>query len=83
MELYNKSAHELSKMLAAKEISAVELTENVFAHIADTEPKVDAYITLNGQLCLDAQSNILFGNSITGESKECIIRLFHEKTSQS
>lgn len=42
--------------------------------------RFDAYITLNGQLCLDAQGNIIFGNPITGESKECIIRMFHEKT---
>lgn len=40
----------------------------------------DAYITLNGQLCLDAQGNTLFGNPITGKSKEYIIRMFHEKT---
>lgn len=39
----------------------------------------DAYITLNGQLCLDAQGNILSGNPITGESKERIIRMFSEK----
>lgn len=42
--------------------------------------RFDAYITLNGQLCLDAQGTIIFGNPITGESKECIIRMFHEKT---
>ena len=58
MELYNKSAHELSKMLASKEISAVELTENVFAHIADTEPKVDAYITLNEEAALQTAKEV-------------------------
>ncbi|HAB01019.1 MAG TPA: Asp-tRNA(Asn)/Glu-tRNA(Gln) amidotransferase subunit GatA, partial [Ruminococcaceae bacterium] len=58
MELYNKSAHELSKMLASKEISAVELTENVFAHIADTEPKVDSYITLNEEAALQTAKEV-------------------------
>lgn len=41
--------------------------------------KFDAYITLNGQLCLNAQGNVIFGNPITGESKQSIIRLFREK----
>lgn len=45
-------------MLAAKEISAVELTENVFAHIADTEPKVDAYITLNEEAALQTAKEV-------------------------
>lgn len=42
--------------------------------------RFDAYITLNGQLCLDAQGNLLFGNPIIGESKDCIIRMFYERT---
>ena len=40
----------------------------------------DAYITLNGQLCLDAQGNIVSGSPITGGDKECIIKLFQEKS---
>ena len=39
----------------------------------------DGYITLNGQLCLDGQRNVLKGNPITGSSKDRIIRLFEEK----
>lgn len=42
--------------------------------------RFDAYITLNGQLCLDAQGNILFGSPITGKCRDCIIRMFNEKT---
>lgn len=41
--------------------------------------RFDAYITLNGQLCIDAQGNVIFGNPIIGESKQSIIRLFREK----
>ena len=40
----------------------------------------DGYITLNGQLCLDEQGNIVSGNPITGQSKAQILRLFHDRT---
>lgn len=40
----------------------------------------DGYVTLNGQLCLDAQGNVISGNPITGPDKEAIIHLFNEKT---
>ena len=40
----------------------------------------DAYITLNGQLCLDSQGKVIFGNPITGKSKESIIQMFKDKT---
>lgn len=46
MELYEKSAHELSAMLKNKECSSVEITESVFNRIEKVENKVDAYITL-------------------------------------
>ena len=40
----------------------------------------DAYITLNGQLCLDSQGKVIFGNPITGKSKDSIIQMFKDKT---
>lgn len=40
----------------------------------------DAYITLNGQLCLDGQGNVVSGNPITGESKARILQLFQNRT---
>lgn len=40
----------------------------------------DGYITLNGQLCLDAQGNIVAENPISGASKACLIQLFLEKS---
>lgn len=40
----------------------------------------DGYITLNGQLCLDAQKNVISSHPIIGVDKENILRLFHEKT---
>lgn len=47
-------------------------------HVSDLD--FDAYITLNGQLCLDGEGNILFENPILGESREALLRLFREKT---
>lgn len=46
MSLYEKTIHELSAMLKAKEISSVELTESVLRRIDDVEDKVNGYITL-------------------------------------
>ena len=39
----------------------------------------DAYITLNGQLCLDGQQEVLSSSALTGADKEQIIRLFEMK----
>ena len=45
MELYQKTAAELSAMLKNKEVSSVELTKAAFARTAAVEDKVGAYIT--------------------------------------
>lgn len=42
--------------------------------------KVDGYITLNGQLCLDENRRVVYGNPIVGLDKEFILKLFEEKT---
>lgn len=52
MELYNKTAVELSSMLKNKEISSVDLTNSVFDRIEKVEGKVDAYVTLNKENAL-------------------------------
>jgi len=46
MELFERTATELSSMLAQKECSSEELTASVFARIREAEPKVGAYVTL-------------------------------------
>ncbi|MEG1429054.1 MAG: Asp-tRNA(Asn)/Glu-tRNA(Gln) amidotransferase subunit GatA, partial [Hydrogenoanaerobacterium sp.] len=46
MELYNKTATELAKMLRQKQCSAAELATSVFDRIEATEGRVGAYITL-------------------------------------
>ena len=48
MELYEMSAHELSKMLSEKKCSSEELTKSVLDRTAETDEKVGAYITLCG-----------------------------------
>ena len=40
----------------------------------------DGYITLNGQLCLDGQKNVISGTPIDGKEKEMILQLFRERT---
>lgn len=52
MELYQKSAAELSAMLKNKQCSAVELTNSVFDRIARVEDSVEAYITLTKEQAL-------------------------------
>ena len=39
----------------------------------------DGYITMNGQLTLDARGNVISGSPIVGEDKEILLRLFREK----
>lgn len=46
MNLHSLTLHELSEKLRAHEISARELTEDVFQRIAGTEARVHSYITL-------------------------------------
>lgn len=40
----------------------------------------DAYITLNGQLCLNDKGEILSRTPISGSDKDYILRLFHDKS---
>lgn len=46
MPLFDKTATELSSMLAGKEISSVELTKDVFARIKQVEGQTESYLTL-------------------------------------
>lgn len=58
VELFEKSAHELSQMLKNKECSSVEITESVFKRIEETESRVDAYLTLNKENALNKASEV-------------------------
>lgn len=52
MELYEYSAHELSKMLSEKKCSSEELTKSVLDRAAATDEKVGAYLTVCGDEAL-------------------------------
>lgn len=52
MDLYKLTAHELHDKLVNKEISSVELTENVYSRIDEVEDKVQAYVTLDKENAL-------------------------------
>lgn len=39
----------------------------------------DGYITMNGQMTLDADRNVLYGTPLEGEAKEYALKLFREK----
>ena len=46
MTLHNKTAHEIHDLLAAKKISAAELTADIFSRVEEVENKIGAYLTL-------------------------------------
>lgn len=46
MDLYKLSATDLSSMMNKKEITAAEVTASVFKRIKETEPLIDAYVTV-------------------------------------
>ncbi len=58
MELYRLKINELHKLLADKEITAVELTEAFFRRIDKTEGKIRAFITLTRDLALEQAAAI-------------------------
>ena len=39
----------------------------------------DGYVTVNGQLLLDGQRNVIYGAALEGEGKACAIRLFENR----
>lgn len=58
MELYQKTASELSSLLQSKEISSVELTKAVFARTAQVEDTVGAYISTDEEAALARAAQI-------------------------
>jgi len=53
MELCDKSAAELSRLLRKKEVSSREVTESVFKRIEDKEEAINAYITRTKDIALE------------------------------
>ena len=53
MNLYELTAHELSAMLKAKEVSSAEITKSVIDRIGNVENKVESYITNTHEKALE------------------------------
>lgn len=70
-KLHNRSLEELHHMLVSKEITVQDLTKATFERIKETEPEIEAFITLNEEKALEQakaldekgidESNILAG----------------------
>lgn len=58
MDLVFKTAHELGDMLKNREISAVELTEIFNKRIADTDDKLNSFITTTPELALEQAKDV-------------------------
>lgn len=58
MELYRKNACELASMLRAKEVSAKEITQSVLARIEQTEPSVEAFLSVNAEKALEQAEKV-------------------------
>lgn len=58
MELYRKSACELASMLRAKKVSAKEITQSVLARIEQTEPSVEAFLSVNAEKALEQAEKV-------------------------
>ena len=56
MSFCELTAHVLHEKLKAREITAAELTESVYARIAEVEPHVKGYLTLTKDLALEQAS---------------------------
>ena len=61
MELYKHTAHELKDMLVNKEVSVPEITKSYIGRIKQTEPKVEAYVTLCEEEALKKASEVQEG----------------------
>ena len=57
-KLYDLSLEELHALLVSKEITAQDLTIATFERIKETEPEIEAFITLNEEKAL-AQAKAL------------------------
>ena len=50
-----------------------------FQHLDVNDLAFDGYLTLNGQICLDGNREILYGCPLQGKSKDTLLNMFREK----
>jgi len=67
VSLYQKTAHELSELLQTKQISSVELTNDLLARMDAVENSVQAYVTETRELAL-AQAQAVDARIANGET---------------
>ncbi len=67
MQLYELTAHELSEKIAAKEVSAREVTDAVLARVASVEDRVMSYVTVTADRAR-AQADAVDAKIAAGES---------------
>ncbi len=58
MKLYEKTAHELHDLLKSKEISATELTQNLFERIDEKEKEIGAYLEITKSQALETAKRV-------------------------
>lgn len=77
-----QSTKDAIKKLRDKQIKCIIATGRHLLELKDlniTDIEFDGYITLNGQLCLDACENVTESHPIEGLGKEAILSLFNGK----
>lgn len=76
------SAREAIKAARARGIRCVIATGRHLSELPGLpmdDMEFDGYITLNGQLCYDANKQLSFGNPITGAEKDALISVFKQQ----
>ena len=58
MKLYEKTAHELHELLTKKDISATELTKNLFERIDEKESEIGAYLEITKSQALETAKRV-------------------------
>ena len=58
MDLRKQPAHRLHKMLKAKEVSAVQICQDVFSRLREVENKVQAYMTITEELAFQKAKEV-------------------------
>lgn len=80
--IISKSTHLALDELKKRNIKSIIATGRHMLELQDMpviSMDFDGYITLNGQLCLDENKKLFYGNPVNGVEKEYLIRLFQEK----
>lgn len=76
------STRQALKLLKEKGIKCVIATGRHISqlqHLDIRDMEFDGYLTLNGQICLDENKQILCGFPIAGKAKDRLIQMFREK----